>query len=97
MPPARNARKPRKSPTDKPPRPPNAWILYRTDRLKRLREDNDGPPRKQADISKLLGVLWAQEPDEVKRQYEKAAEIAKAKHAEKYPGYKYQPTSKEEK
>ncbi|KAI0356354.1 hypothetical protein OH77DRAFT_1401665, partial [Trametes cingulata] len=92
MAPVRNTRKSRKAAKpDTPPRPPNAWILYRTERVKILKAQHTGPPMKQAYISGIVGHMWRQEPDEVKRKYEKQAEIAKAKHAEKYPGYKYKP------
>ncbi|PIL34037.1 hypothetical protein GSI_03746 [Ganoderma sinense ZZ0214-1] len=79
------------------PRPPNAWILYRGDRLgewKAARSPND-PPVKQADISRLIGKRWREEDDAIKLQYEKRAAIAKADHKKRYPDYKYNPVSRE--
>ncbi|RPD78423.1 hypothetical protein L226DRAFT_520772 [Lentinus tigrinus ALCF2SS1-7] len=84
---------------EKIPRPPNAWIIYRTDRLnewKDTRGPND-PPVKQADISRMIGTRWRFEADHVKLEYEKRAAIAKAEHKRKYPNYKYNPMSKEAK
>ncbi|RPD63730.1 HMG-box [Lentinus tigrinus ALCF2SS1-6] len=81
---------------EKIPRPPNAWIIYRTDRLnewKDTRGPND-PPVKQADISRMIGTRWRFEADHVKLEYEKRAAIAKAEHKRKYPNYKYNPISR---
>lgn len=79
------------------PRPPNAWILYRTDRLREWRETRspNDPPMKQADISRFISTTWKIEPDDIKLDYEKRAAIAKAEHKKKYPDYKYNPISKE--
>ncbi|KAI0745113.1 high mobility group box domain-containing protein, partial [Earliella scabrosa] len=75
------------------PRPPNAWILYRTDRLREWRScrSPNEPPMKQADISRLIASKWKHEPEGVKLDYEKRAAIAKAEHKKKYPDYKYNP------
>ncbi|KAI0743416.1 high mobility group box domain-containing protein, partial [Daedaleopsis nitida] len=75
------------------PRPPNAWIIYRTDRLHEWRQGRspNDPPVKQADISRLIAATWKVEPDHVKLEYEKRAAIAKAEHRKKYPDYKYNP------
>ncbi|OSD01293.1 hypothetical protein PYCCODRAFT_1468729 [Trametes coccinea BRFM310] len=100
MAPVRNERDPQKpDPTEKVPRPPNAWILYRTARLKEMKAaSKDGECSvKQADFSRIIGEMWKNEKDSVKKEFEKAAEIAKQKHAKKYPGYKYKPKSREEK
>ncbi|KAI8975892.1 high mobility group box domain-containing protein, partial [Trametes punicea] len=94
MAPSRTDRQSRKAASsEKPPRPPNAWILYRTARLKQIRsyQKEGQPPLKQADISRTIGDMWKAEPDHVRKQFEKEAEIAKAKHAEQYPNYKYKP------
>ncbi|KAI1791262.1 high mobility group box domain-containing protein, partial [Ganoderma leucocontextum] len=78
---------------EKIPRPPNAWIIYRGDRLtewKAGRSPND-PPVKQADISRLIALRWKEEDDPIKLEYEKRAAIAKAEHKKRYPDYKYNP------
>ena len=82
------------------PRPPNAWILYRRERLSRWRLEQIQPiltPLKQSDISRMMSALWRNEPPHVREHYEKCAEIAKAEHRILYPDYKYAPKSKEEK
>ncbi|KAI9068377.1 HMG-box, partial [Trametes sanguinea] len=94
MAPIRNERESDNSkPPEKVPRPPNAWILYRTAKLKEMKaEAKDGElPMKQADISRIVGEMWKTERGPIRKQFEKAAAIAKEKHAKKYPHYKYKP------
>ncbi|KAF9230852.1 hypothetical protein BU15DRAFT_83101 [Melanogaster broomeanus] len=78
-----------------PPRPPNAWILYRSDRLKDLPPSKER--RAQADVSKLISDLWKNEKEEVKLEYERMADARKAEHQRMYPSYRFQPMKKEDK
>ncbi|CAE6469461.1 unnamed protein product [Rhizoctonia solani] len=81
-----------------PPRPPNAWILYRSDKLKELATNQPPGPRKpQAEISKIISQLWQSEGPETKGMYEARAEEKKAEHAALYPDYKFAPMKKEDK
>ncbi|KAJ9119614.1 hypothetical protein QFC22_003323 [Naganishia vaughanmartiniae] len=155
-----------------PPRPPNAWILYRSEKLKAIAagermksldevlaeqasnkaEEASGssrapkgaakggarkttPPRKgkakqkgkkaeqaneveeersplpdttsredlaskaipQAEISKVISLMWKREKREEKAKYEKMAEMRTAEHSLKYPDYKFHPMKKEDK
>ncbi|KAH7915236.1 hypothetical protein BJ138DRAFT_1109913 [Hygrophoropsis aurantiaca] len=79
----------------KPPRPPNAWILYRSDKLKSL------PPtehrRAQAEVSRLISNMWRSESDVVKLEYERRADARKAEHQRLYPNYRFQPVKREDK
>lgn len=43
------------------------------------------------DISKIIGELWREEPEEVKNYWKRLAEEEKARHQRQYPQYKYQP------
>ncbi|KAH7335942.1 high mobility group box domain-containing protein, partial [Rhizoctonia solani] len=80
------------------PRPPNAWILYRSDKLKELATNQPPGPRKpQAEISKIISQLWQSEGPETKGMYEARAEEKKAEHAALYPDYKFAPMKKEDK
>lgn len=83
----------------KVPRPPNAWILYRSDKVRELelRAGPSKPRRPQAEISKEISIMWKEELPEVKAGYEKAAAIKKAIHAAKYPDYRFKPQKKEAK
>ncbi|QRW24159.1 HMG (high mobility group) box protein [Rhizoctonia solani] len=80
-----------------PPRPPNAWILYRSDKLKELAtQQTSGPRKPQAEISKIISQMWQQEGPDTKGKYE-TREEKKAEHAALYPDYKFAPMKKEDK
>ncbi|KAG1745521.1 uncharacterized protein EDB91DRAFT_1246401 [Suillus paluster] len=82
----------------KPPRPPNAWILYRSDKVKFLAQNQpEGQRRAQADVSKLVAEMWRNEKREVKLEYERLADGKKVDHQVQYPSYRFQPMKKEEK
>lgn len=81
-----------------PPRPPNAWILYRSDKLKEIEPPAPGESRRtQADMSKLLSEMWKQETPEVRARYEQLSKVKKAEHQEKYPDYQFRPMKREDK
>ncbi|KAG1812517.1 uncharacterized protein BJ212DRAFT_1301502 [Suillus subaureus] len=85
-------------PQSQPPRPPNAWILYRSDKIKVLPPAAPGQrSRAQADVSKLISDMWRNESDAVKLEYERLADARKAEHQRLYPDYRFQPMKKEEK
>ncbi|KAG2153633.1 uncharacterized protein EDB93DRAFT_1248537 [Suillus bovinus] len=85
-------------PQTQPPRPPNAWILYRSDKIKVLPPAEPGQrSRAQADVSKLISDMWRNESDAVKLEYERLADAKKAEHQRLYPDYRFQPMKKEEK
>jgi len=82
----------------KVPRPPNAWILYRSDKVRELPPlPHGGQRRAQGEVSKIISAMWAKEPDETRQEYEKRAEAAKIEHALEHPNYRYKPLTKEEK
>ncbi|KAF7296048.1 hypothetical protein MKEN_01419900 [Mycena kentingensis (nom. inval.)] len=87
----------------KVPRPPNAFILFRTDharlhhnpltRKARLRGKRpDGSP--PITVSRRAADAWARLSDEERAHYARLAEIAKQRHAEMFPGYQYRPERK---
>lgn len=81
-----------------PPRPANAWILYRSDKMKNIAPPPPGkakPP--QADISKLIAAMWKNEQPEVRQHYEALSDMKKAEHLAQYPGYRFQPMKKADK
>ncbi|KAJ7072458.1 hypothetical protein C8F01DRAFT_1104064 [Mycena amicta] len=89
--PARNPRTPPQPKVVQPPRPPNAWILYRTDRAKEIGR------KAQADVSREISAMWRNELPVVRAQYERMADIKKAEHHAMYPEYRFQPVKREEK
>lgn len=86
----------RKNESQRIPRPPNAFILYRSHMTGKLPPPSPGTYWKQGDISRMVSELWHNESKEVKAEYQQLAHIKKLEHEAKYPGYKYSPRSKEQ-
>jgi len=70
---------------EKLPRPPNSWILYRSDKIVEMKSQHNGVA--QCLLSKEIAAKWHSESQEVKNNYEKKAELIKAEHAIKYPDF----------
>lgn len=66
-------------------RPPNAWILYRSDKLAEAKSIQ-GQRTPQAELSKHIAESWRSETPEVKREYERQAELRKLQHEAQHPG-----------
>nr|WRY74190.1 mating type protein MAT1-2-1 [Diaporthe longicolla] len=76
------------------PRPPNPFIIYRTERHQSVKEAH--PDAKNNDISKILGRQWQLEPDVVRDEYKKKSDDIKEEFMRLYPDYKYQPRKSSE-
>ncbi|KAK2600970.1 hypothetical protein N8I77_010459 [Diaporthe amygdali] len=76
------------------PRPPNPFIIYRSERHQSVKEAH--PEAKNNDISKILGRQWQQEPEEVRDAYKKKSEDIKQEFMRVYPDYKYKPRKSSE-
>ena len=79
-----------------PPRPANAWILYRSYQFSEIRKHNT-ERLSQAEVSKRIAYMWKHETEEVKRGFEQLAEAEKLKHQQLYPDYRFCPQKKEDK
>ncbi|KAJ7497114.1 hypothetical protein FB451DRAFT_967132, partial [Mycena latifolia] len=77
--------------TVQPPRPPNAWILYRAEKSKEIGR------KAQSDVSKEISAMWKAEAPHVRAEYERRADLKKAEHQAMYPEYRFQPVKREEK
>lgn len=74
-------------PKTKVPRPPNAWILYRSDKFARAKAGEEivdisgkgksGRGIPQSELSKTISKLWKAEPQEKKDYWEKLAQEKK--------------------
>ncbi|KAI0760358.1 hypothetical protein C8Q74DRAFT_1207983, partial [Fomes fomentarius] len=77
------------------PRPPNSFILYRSKEEVMLRAQAKAlfgkDKLKCSDISKAVGLSWADQPKAVKDHYAGLARIAAQEHKLKYPDYKFTP------
>lgn len=76
-----------------PPRPPNAFILYRKAKQAEVSLQNAGISNN--DVSRIIGHMWKNEMCSVKEHYQQAAEIIKCQHRSMYPDYRYRPRKTE--
>ncbi|KAI5464378.1 high mobility group box domain-containing protein [Mariannaea sp. PMI_226] len=77
------------------PRPPNAYILYRGDRHKLLKQAQ--PWITNNEVSIILGRAWQDEDPAVRMEYKVKAEETKQKLMLAHPDYKYKPRKSSEK
>ncbi|KAM0790661.1 hypothetical protein ACM66B_004521 [Microbotryomycetes sp. NB124-2] len=89
--PRRRRERQRSKPENHTPRPPNAWILYRSAQIQRLKADAIVSKKPQAEISKLIGFMWRDESHATKQYYDELAAIKKAEHQLQYPDYAFKP------
>ncbi|KAF8581327.1 high mobility group box, partial [Ramaria rubella] len=68
------------------PRPPNAFIIFRTEYIKSMATQNSTP-----EVSKSLGERWRSMTPAEKAPWVEKAEEAKLQHQAANPGYKYKP------
>nr|ANQ32460.1 MATA-HMG [Rhizophagus irregularis] len=78
----------------KPPRPPNAFILYRRAKQPTIVAQHQGITNNE--VYKEIGKMWHEEPMEVRLKFQKMAEAAKEEHMKKYPEYRYRPRRPQE-
>ncbi|CAG8454357.1 12503_t:CDS:1 [Acaulospora colombiana] len=83
-----------KTKVKKPPRPPNAFILYRRAKQPGIVAKNQGITNNE--VSKEIGRMWHEEPQEVRSKFQKMADAAKQEHMKKYPEYRYRPRRPQE-
>ncbi|OAX43914.1 HMG-box [Rhizopogon vinicolor AM-OR11-026] len=74
------------------PRPPNAFMLYRSHMLKS--RGNADPEKRQQNLSRIAGQLWRGMSDEDRAVWHKKATEVHAAHYAKYPHYKFKPNRK---
>lgn len=70
-------------------RPMNSFMLYRSayaERVKRFCKENNHQV-----VSQVTGASWPQEPDEVRKKYEKLALLERDNHQAAHPDYKFAP------
>ncbi|KAL1748624.1 hypothetical protein HDZ31DRAFT_79494 [Schizophyllum fasciatum] len=93
-------RKPRQSANDvKIPRPPNAWILFRSHQSRERRKNADSSKQQPAQsvVSSEISRMWKELSVEERRHWERMAEREADRHKKLHPNYKYQPQKKEDK
>jgi hypothetical protein len=76
-------------------RPPNAWILYRSEKLVEMKEISSRTRTPQAILSKMIAERWRLETPESKKRYEVMAGLKKQEHEMLYPSRYRRPCSAE--
>ncbi|GJJ15257.1 hypothetical protein Clacol_009533 [Clathrus columnatus] len=84
----------KKRPDDWIPRPPNAFILFRSEFIKRQHVPGDVEAN-HGNLSKIIGLCWRNLPFSERDVWECKARIAMAEHKAKYPNYRFRPTHKD--
>ncbi|GAA5865609.1 hypothetical protein JCM3774_002068 [Rhodotorula dairenensis] len=85
-------------PEGKPPRPMNAWLLFRTEQLKLLQSENpDGARKSQGELSKIIAETWRNCDPGVRQSFEDLAKKRKAEFRLMYPDYRYGPSKEKPK
>ncbi|CDO72803.1 hypothetical protein BN946_scf184994.g56 [Trametes cinnabarina] len=97
MPETRSIRSDSEEMEGQPPRPPNCFILYRIAKLEEMRRQAGGKKTLMGDASRIIGKWWRRETPVVRRIYKEEAARKAREHAERYPHYKYQPRTREQK
>jgi hypothetical protein len=87
--------RPKSLPT-RPPRPPNAFMLFRSDFWATEKQKAIPIGRDHRDISRIAGHCWNNLDHAGRARYQKLAEEAKQRHMLQYPEYKYTPTTRRE-
>ncbi|CAG8465044.1 16276_t:CDS:1 [Acaulospora colombiana] len=73
----------------RPPRPPNAFILYRREKQPAILATNRHLTNAQ--ISRYIADLWKSESNETRLVWERLADQTKLEHMKAYPNYVYRP------
>ncbi|KIJ23985.1 hypothetical protein M422DRAFT_111323, partial [Sphaerobolus stellatus SS14] len=68
------------------PRPPNAFIVFRTEYIRAMETQNSTP-----EVSRSLGEMWRSMSEEQKQPWVEKALEKKLEHQAKYPNYRYKP------
>ncbi|KAJ6515951.1 hypothetical protein C8R45DRAFT_224788 [Mycena sanguinolenta] len=82
---------PASSPSRRIPRPPNAFILYRSDMLKKGKIP-DNVERRQQNLSRVAGECWNLLSPAEKRIWQERAEERAELHRLEYPEYHFKPS-----
>ncbi|CAG8592335.1 23529_t:CDS:1 [Cetraspora pellucida] len=91
----RKAKKHQKNPYLSPPRPQNSFFLFRRDFAAKLKQK--GVKLKNSEISQLAAAEWHKQPQNVLCFFEVLENLAKEKHSQLYPNYKFTPRKEKSK
>ena len=83
----------RKKPVNHIPRPPNAFILFRSAFIK-SRHVSTGVETNHSTLSKIIGMTWQNLPEEERQKWHARAKVAQDEHKRKFPQYSFRPVHK---
>ncbi|KAI9511051.1 hypothetical protein F5148DRAFT_437141 [Russula earlei] len=81
----------KKKADDHIPRPPNAFILFRSSFIK-CRHVSTEVETNHSTLSKIIGLTWQNMPHEERQIWHSKAKIAQAEHKRKFPDYAFRPS-----
>ena len=81
----------KKKADDHIPRPPNAFILFRSSFIK-SRHVSTEVETNHSTLSKIIGLTWQNMPHEERQFWHSKAKIAQAEHKRKFPDYAFRPS-----
>jgi hypothetical protein len=80
----------RKKPTNHIPRPPNAFILFRSASIKSQHVSSEVETN-HSTLSKIIGLTWKNLPNEERQIWHARAKLALDEHKRKFPSYAFKP------
>jgi hypothetical protein len=80
----------RKKPINHIPRPPNAFILFRSYFIKSQHVSSEVETN-HSTLSKIIGLTWKNLPDEERQIWHAQAKVALEDHKRKFPSYAFKP------
>ncbi|KIL66052.1 hypothetical protein M378DRAFT_177991 [Amanita muscaria Koide BX008] len=83
----------KRKPEDHIPRPPNAFILFRSSFI-RSHHVSAGVETDHSTLSKIIGLTWQNLPEKERQVWHEKARIAKEEHRQRFPGYTFRPNVK---
>lgn len=90
-PPARRPAHSKKKPEDHIPRPPNAFILFRSSFIKGHHVSTEVETN-HSTLSKIIGLTWKNLPNDERLFWHAKAKAALDEHKRKFPQYAFRPT-----
>ena len=87
---ARRSGHSRKKPINHIPRPPNAFILFRSSFIKSQHVSSEVETN-HSTLSKIIGLTWKNLPNEERQIWHARAKVALDEHKRKFPSYAFKP------
>lgn len=88
--PSRRSGHAKKKPENHIPRPPNAFILFRSSFIKNQHVSSDVETN-HSTLSKIIGLTWQNLPPEERQIWHAKAKVALEEHKRKFPQYAFRP------